>query len=474
MRTRSSFFTLLMAAFISLALSACLGAAQGGDSADKEPAGGAAPESEAQPTSEPFVSDLQIGDMPAAGKLAVVGTDGNIYVLESGAAPAAITDDAVAGSQDTSEHFYAHPTWSHAGWLSYVGLELGQDAPPEVTVNVTPLEGEPPATILDTDGLVYIYGYWSPAPCPDRPGCEQFAYLMNDGTGGPIGLHLAEVESNAEVNVMEETIGEAGSFYYSWSPDGRSMLWLRDGSDLSVYDVGGATTSREISLPVGRFQAPGWSPVDNRLLFARDLDGENLLTIVDDSDLQDLGTPVSGSVFFSWAPSGENVAYAHGGFPMMDLTIVGTAADSESIRIALDRIISFFWSPDGSKLAVVTVEERAEPAPSAARVPGRARPAPQNEQPQIQFVWHVVDVATGEITRLSTFFPTQDQFYIFQFFDQFAQSHRLWSPDGRYLVYADQFSDSAAPLIRLIDTESPQSSPITVMEGTQAIFSFTE
>jgi TolB protein len=473
MRTGNSFLPLVTAAFISLTVSACLGVFQGGDPAD-EGSSDATPESEVLPTSEPFVSELSVGEMPAAGQLAVVGADGNIYVLEAGSDPAAITSDAAPGSADTGERFYGHPTWSHTGWLSYVGLEFGVDAPPEVTVNVTRLEGEEPTNILDSNELVYIYGYWAPTSCPDKPACEQFAYLMNDGVGGPIGLHLAEIDHNGEMNIAEETIAEASTFYYSWSPDSTSMLWLRDGSDLTVYDVGKATTSREFSLPVGRFQAPGWSPVDDRLLFARDLNGENLLTIIDDGEPQDLGAPVNGPVYFGWAPSGEHIAYAHGGFPMMDLTIVGTAEGSEPFRVALDQVVSFFWSPDGLKLAVVMVEERSTPAPSAGYVPGRARPAPQNAQPEIQFVWHVVDISTGRINRLSAFFPTQDQFYIFQFFDQFAQSHQLWSPDSRYLVYAEQLTTTNIPIIRLLDTETPELAPLTIMDGTQAIFSFTE
>ena len=51
--------------------------------------------------------------------------------------------------------------------------------------------------------------------------------------------------------------------------------------------------------------------------------------------------------------------------------------------------------------------------------------------------WHVLDVATGRTRALKRFVPTQEFFSLLPFFDQYAQSIRLWDKMSRRLVYAD-------------------------------------
>ena len=41
------------------------------------------------------------------------------------------------------------------------------------------------------------------------------------------------------------------------------------------------------------------------------------------------------------------------------------------------------------------------------------------------------------------FLPSRDQLTMFQFFDQFAHSHSLWSPDSKNLVFAGDLADQA-------------------------------
>ena len=76
-------------------------------------------------------------------------------------------------------------------------------------------------------------------------------------------------------------------------------------------------------------------------------------------------------------------------------------------------LLSFFWSPDGSKIAYFT--------------PGEEQGA----------IWvAVLDVETGSHKLLASFLPTSEMLTMLLFFDQYAYSHLLWSPDSRSLVIA--------------------------------------
>ena len=58
-------------------------------------------------------------------------------------------------------------------------------------------------------------------------------------------------------------------------------------------------------------------------------------------------------------------------------------------------------------------------------------------------VWFVSDLDGKNRRQLGSFVPSDDQFFMFRFFDQFAQSAAVWSPDGKFLVYAGTPPDAA-------------------------------
>ena len=78
----------------------------------------------------------------------------------------------------------------------------------------------------------------------------------------------------------------------------------------------------------------------------------------------------------------------------------------------------------------------------------------------------VVEVESGELTYLSDFTPSQEQLIHFMFFDQYAQSHPVWSPDGSALLVCGQ------PGYQLIRSELPtgQANRVILLdaEGGQA------
>jgi hypothetical protein len=57
-------------------------------------------------------------------------------------------------------------------------------------------------------------------------------------------------------------------------------------------------------------------------------------------------------------------------------------------------------------------------------------------------------------------------------FNQYAQSHRFWSPDGRYLVYADR-DRALVERVWLVDTWAERGAdPIPVDAGSIGFWSW--
>ncbi|NDJ33451.1 MAG: hypothetical protein GYB64_02175 [Chloroflexi bacterium] len=432
---------------------------------------------EAQPTGEapsqptPQTDDDAMAemftDLPTPGRLAVLGADGNVYVLGSGQAPLALTDDARFEDGGTSERVYVHPTWSPTGWLSYVSVDVAEGVD---VIAARPGAGTPPVTLLNSDSG-YIYGYWSPAVCDGGPDCGRFAFLMGDE--GQIGFYLSEMTSGSPEPTSTERLRLSGSHYYVWSADGESMLWYRNSTAMSVYDVAGDAIVREIDESFGLFQTPDWASGADRLLFTRQVDGENQLVLREGDAQSELSGAFPGLAAFSLSPETRWAAYASGpanSIPYAGLTLTRTDGSQTFSVDALDHILAFFWSPDGSKLALVNIEE-AQPNFEAN---GRLKSLSSRTQQQGQsvLVWYVVDVETQELTRLEEFLPTGDQLYVLQFFDQYAKSHQIWSPDSRYIVYAEELADEDRSVIHLLDTQNPGQNPLRIGEGRFAVFSF--
>jgi hypothetical protein len=93
------------------------------------------------------------------------------------------------------------------------------------------------------------------------------------------------------------------------------------------------------------------------------------------------------------------------------------------------------------------------------------------QQRTLQITWHVIDLEHDRTIDLNTFEPTASFLYLVQYFDQFAQSVAVWSPDSRSLVYTGQ------PLIGergvyVIESDDATATPHFVGLGDFAIWSW--
>ncbi|WP_162909199.1 TolB family protein [Aggregatilinea lenta] len=382
-----------------------------------------------------------------AGNIAIAGSDGNLYVYEvASGKTTSLTSDAVPGIKQ-----YSWPTWSTDGQMAYFGVDLTRESDPyRLGIFVQPAGSSEAELVYSALDETFTYAYWSPADCA-AGDCRDLAVLYT----GRNGLALRRVRVADEVMISE--LGTGGPFYWDWSPDGQSMLWARNGNSLEIYDIMAETVVTHLPDIPGLERAIDWSPVDDRLLAAVRVSPQRSdLTVFDDAARQVIAPGLRGVVSFEWSPDGSQVAYVAGDAALHVVNV----ADQTEVTTPIEDTLAFFWSPDGSRIAYL----------SRVRTPGGtlAKPARQVE---LRLQWSTLDVATDRTTGLSAFLPSEDMLYYLNFYDQFARSHRLWSPDSRYLVYGEVLADGG-PVVTLLDTQTPSQTPVKLMDGSIGIFSW--
>lgn len=391
--------------------------------------------------------------------LAVIGVDGNLSVYDANARhPFPVTRDAQPG-----KILYQWPTWSTDGRLAFFGASADAQDPYSLRVFVQDQvkPGGTYRTAYSSLDEVFTYAYWSPGDCL-KGNCRDLALLYTPPAGDGLGLRLIRDENGT---FTHKQVGIGAPYYFSFSPDGQRMIWYRNASQFDIYDTASDRITQSLDDAPGKFQAPMWSPVDDRILFAVAgdqadtsnvvvADGEKRTTI-----LSGLDSPVS----FAWSPDATLIAVVSNFHKL-------TVLDAKSARVRVTapeaNIVAHFWSPRSDRIAYVVLSRQQPDTQTSMRSNGRYRMG----QASAILRWYVLNVTTGRSELFASFAPTRDMVYLLNFFDQFARSHSLWSPDGRYLVYAA--TDSAGKsAVMLLDMQNG-GSPTRVADGTMAVWSW--
>ena len=392
-------------------------------------------------------------------RIAVVGQDAQIRSYRP--------DGSDEQPISTGEGLFTWPTWSPDGkTIAYSGIVRNDDDEPLVTLFGYGWEdgetraihqGEPGHAGLLADGVVH-YPLWS-------PDSSKLAFVAVTERHG-LSLFIDEVDSEAGPAFLLDR----GPLWMSWSTDS-SKLAVHRSVDHFLVSFDGAVAMQKVRLDSNAYRVPAWRPDISELALSSPIGrtGYGLYSApVTDSGLV-LPQPISevGPVSaFLWSPDGAHLAVVddvtpvrYGNTPILvyrQFRMLDSATFSVKAAVT-ENVLSYFWSPDGTKIAIVTL----------AGTGGELR-------------WTLLDVETGSSVRLADFTPSRDQLTMFQFFDQYAYSHMLWSPDSRYLVFSGRLSLSASSAglmgqsdrrgskIFLIDT----GPVITVDEVTEGVLVF--
>jgi Tol biopolymer transport system component len=349
--------------------------------------------------------------------------------------------------------------WSRAGQhLMFVETERNTSR----LISVQP-DGQAPLILFETDQVS------APFYMNGSPDDRAVAFLIPSATNA---MELQVAQTDRPNSAQLALAGQPN--YSSWSPDSQSLVAHVGGNRADAF-VGTVTLSgtqpSQIETTPAAFQAPVWLPANpDRWLYARQQGARSELVLNAAGAVETLAA-FDGGVAFTLDSAGQRVAYALNtpdSFLYSGLTIIDLATRSTQ-TVYKGNLVGFFWSPDGKKIAYLT-GAIVEPA-SIGRAGGLAAPVVAQAQRVLQLTWHVIDLTSGQTINLNTFEPTESFIYLLTYFDQFAQSTAVWSPDSRSLVY------TGTPLVGkrgvyVVDTQQPDESPRFIGPGDFAIWSW--
>jgi Tol biopolymer transport system component len=272
----------------------------------------------------------------------------------------------------------------------------------------------------------------------------------------------------------DRTVIDTGApYYWSWAPDGKTMI-VHTGSPqasapehLSFLKVDGGITEDALETPPASFQAPAWSPDGEHILLSRLNDKKKEIVITNGHGKFEkaVGT-FNLNAAFTWSHDSSMVAYIEGK-DSIGAGALGTlhVIDLESSKDLFqdDDVLAFFWSPNDQKIAYFIPMLDNSSSEQGNDSSG---------QPQQQLILQLkmLDIKTGESKELFTFRPTEQFAAILPYFDQYAQSSTIWSPDNNNLVLCFIANDKS-PGIAVV-AASGQLEPRLLAQGYLAFWSW--
>jgi TolB protein len=183
-----------------------------------------------------------------------------------------------------------------------------------------------------------------------------------------------------------------------------------------------------VSRAPAAFGPPSWSS-DGRWLAYGDQSKEKekanlIVATADGSAPKTLGTWPE-KIALAWSPTQSILAVASSSFvgnPLLEELKLVDVPSGKTRTVVKDNFAAYFWSPDGERILY------------AKRKLGTNL-----------WAWAVVTVKDGKTYDVVDFVPSRPLLLVFQYFDQYALSHRLWSPDSKRFVFTGAAGSDARP-----------------------------
>lgn len=371
---------------------------------------------------------------PSVQRLVAIDGDGNVFLMDGhGENKVSITSDAALQTNANVRKVYAFPNWSRDNQrVAFVGISSENDG--TAFLYTAAVADAKPVQVFRSQDIFPFYLSWS-------PDSKRIAFLAQ--ADQDMSLNYASPDG-----AESKTLDSGSPFYFSWSPDSQSLITHVGGSRrqsadafIGLQPLGGGVDGKHLSIAPANFLAPAWSPSGQDVLTALIGDGANNDTLVisdGQGEHQRTLLTFSGSIAFSWSPDGKSIAYLNtvqsNGNATSKLHRVMPDGSGDQL-LSDESPLAFFWSPDGSRIAYL-VRARGEQ--------GALQPARNTEQQNaLHLTWQVLKVADKSVSTLGTFIPSDAFVSLLPYFDQYAQSVRLWSPDSSTLTYAATESDGS-------------------------------
>jgi len=308
-----------------------------------------------------------------------------------------------------SRRIESWPTWSPDGrWIAFGRLSVSGGNLNGAGIVLIGSDGQTERPMALPSGTAPIYLSWS-------PDSRYLTALVQQRDS--LALQLADVSEDQPA--LRPAVESGAPLFSSWSPDSSTLLVHVNGdrrmdarARLSRLSVRAGSEAQPLPMAPSSFNTPAWSPDGRDWAFAAGIGDKEDGLYLRQGDQSSLLARGFGPAFV-WAPRGRQLAYGARISEQDDFStgLWVTDGSGPGTQVVDDALVAFFWAPDGRRLAYFS------PGPAGLTLLS-------------------VDSSGKNKRSLASFAPTQDFAQLMSFFDQYAQSHTVWSPDSQRVLFA--------------------------------------